>query len=181
MPEVSIIIPTYNRVDRLKSVVSALERQVSTACFEVIIVSDGSTDETDQFLSTYSQPLDFKALFQNNQGPAAARNLGIAHAKGDIILLNFFATWCVPCQIEAPQLEDSIWQVYKHNGVTALGIDVLESLSPLTGFIKQDNLSYPVVRDTVLYFSASAGLHEDERGYRYEPVGVQVCGWIGRY
>jgi peroxiredoxin len=42
--------------------------------------------------------------------------------SGDILLINFFASWCIPCQEEAPLLEDSIWQVYGNQGVTVLGI-----------------------------------------------------------
>ncbi len=38
----------------------------------------------------------------------AGNGISLSDFSGDIVLLNFFATWCVPCQVEAPQLEDSI-------------------------------------------------------------------------
>jgi peroxiredoxin len=66
---------------------------------------------------------------------------------GDIILLNFFATWCPPCQIEAPQLEDSIWQAYMNQGVTVLGVDLQESAGAVFQFRQQYNLTYPMVLD----------------------------------
>jgi peroxiredoxin len=66
---------------------------------------------------------------------------------GDIILINFFATWCPPCQIEAPQLEDSIWQVYMNQGVTVLGVDLQESAGAVFQFRQQYNLTYPMVLD----------------------------------
>jgi len=67
---------------------------------------------------------------------------------GDVILLNFFASWCIPCSIEAPQLQDSIWNVYKNQNFTLLGVDFQEALFPLLSFINYYNLTFPIVRDT---------------------------------
>ncbi len=85
--KLSIIIPSHNRLDQLKKVLQGLEKQ-TLPCdeFEVLVVSDGSTDGTDDFLLTAITPLQLKAFFQPNQGAAAARNLGIAQATGEIIL-----------------------------------------------------------------------------------------------
>jgi GT2 family glycosyltransferase len=83
----SIIIPTYNRCEQLQRVLSGLERQtVPSDQFEVIVVSDGSTDGTCDFLTTASTELQLKPLFQENSGVAAARNTGLHQASGQIIL-----------------------------------------------------------------------------------------------
>lgn len=87
MPKVSVIIPTYNRIERLKAVLAALEQQTYPLDqVEVLVVSDGSTDGTDIFLNGYHGPLNLTPLFHKNQGPAASRNLGITQACGEIIL-----------------------------------------------------------------------------------------------
>lgn len=87
MPKASIIIPTFNRLARLKSVIAALEKQtVPKGDFEVLVISDGSNDGTEEYLQDYSHPLDLRAYFQRNQGPAAARNLGIKQAGGEIVI-----------------------------------------------------------------------------------------------
>jgi glycosyltransferase involved in cell wall biosynthesis len=87
MPKASIIIPTFNRIARLKSVIAALEQQtIPLDDFEVIVISDGSNDGTDEYLQSYTQSLKLRVYFQKNQGPAAARNLGIKHAMGEIII-----------------------------------------------------------------------------------------------
>lgn len=87
MMNISVVVPTYNRVDRLKKTIQSLENQTYPKNdFEVIIVSDGSTDGTDEYLSSINTPLQLTYLRQNNQGPAAARNEGIKNAQGDIIL-----------------------------------------------------------------------------------------------
>lgn len=85
--KLSIIIPTHNRLEQLKKVLQGLEKQTWPFNeFEVLVVSDGSTDDTDTFLRSTSTCLHLRALFQSNQGAAAARNLGIAQAAGEIVL-----------------------------------------------------------------------------------------------
>jgi GT2 family glycosyltransferase len=87
MPHVSIIIPTYNRLPRLKHVLAGLEKQqLPLDTFEVIVISDGSTDDTNLFLQTISTSLYLRPLLQTNAGVAAARNRGIQAATGELVL-----------------------------------------------------------------------------------------------
>jgi GT2 family glycosyltransferase len=87
MIRVSVVVPTYNRLPRLKQVLAALERQsYPRDQFEVVIVSDGSTDGTHEYLRMMCTPLRLNVVIQANGGPAAARNGGIAHAQGEYIL-----------------------------------------------------------------------------------------------
>ncbi|MCA9930924.1 MAG: glycosyltransferase family 2 protein [Anaerolineales bacterium] len=83
----SVILPTYNRLTRLKMVLDGLEKQTyPQAGFEVIVVSDGSSDGTDEFLHQYKSRLRLTAVFQPNQGVAATRNHGLQKATGDLVL-----------------------------------------------------------------------------------------------
>ena len=94
--DVSIILPTFNRYDRLRRVVQALKAQdVSASRFEIIVISDGSSDGTDDFLRSLASTGTIRAVFQANQGPAAARNAGIAIAGGELIV--FVDDDVVPC------------------------------------------------------------------------------------
>jgi len=87
MYRVSVIIPTHNRLNRLKRVLASLEHQSYTLDdFQVIVVSDGSSDGTDAYLRTLATPLRLQIVTQPNQGVAVARNQGLKHATGDIIL-----------------------------------------------------------------------------------------------
>ncbi|MGB0385844.1 MAG: glycosyltransferase family 2 protein [Ardenticatenaceae bacterium] len=87
MNQVSVIVPTYNRLDRLKRVLAAFEKQTYPLTdFEVVVVSDGSSDGTDDYLRTVETPLRLTAVFQPNQGVAAARNHGLERATGEFIL-----------------------------------------------------------------------------------------------
>lgn len=81
----SVIIPTYNRLASLRVTLDGLTRQEYPASdFEVIVVSDGSTDGTDAFIQNYAAPFSLTLLAQSNAGPSRARNRGIDAAQGDV-------------------------------------------------------------------------------------------------
>jgi glycosyltransferase involved in cell wall biosynthesis len=85
---ITIVLPTFNRRPRLERVLAGLDRQsVAPECFEVVIVDDGSTDDTQEWLSRNSnRRYAVTALRQVNAGPATARNAGIAAARGKFLL-----------------------------------------------------------------------------------------------
>lgn len=84
---VSIIIPTYNRMDKLKkSVNSVLEQTYSY--FEIIIIDDASTDQTEAMVKSFSDTRIRYIKNKKNLGPAAARNIGIENAKYEYIAFN---------------------------------------------------------------------------------------------
>lgn len=79
---VSVVIPTYNRGYMLADAIESVLTQDFTD-YELIVVDDGSTDNTPSVLDHY---LDrFKVIQQSNQGVSAARNRGVAASKGDLI------------------------------------------------------------------------------------------------
>jgi GT2 family glycosyltransferase len=85
--KVSVVVPTYNRVDRLRRVLNALASQtIRPDRFEVIVVSDGSTDGTDEFLRQVATPFRLRGTSRPNSGPAAARNHGARLAGGHLLL-----------------------------------------------------------------------------------------------
>ena len=81
-PSVSVIIPTYNRAGMLGETIENLFQQTYRN-LEIIVVDDGSTDETQSRLASYGSRIRWTA--QKNAGPAAARNRGIAMANGEIV------------------------------------------------------------------------------------------------
>lgn len=88
MKDVTIIIPTYNRKELVKKTLLSLEKQTYPKDkFEIIVVDDGSIDGTEEIISELKKKLKLDLLYfkQNNQGPAAARNVGIRNAKGEYI------------------------------------------------------------------------------------------------
>jgi glycosyltransferase involved in cell wall biosynthesis len=81
-PLISVIIPTYNAARYLPEAVASVRAQQSYEPLEIIVVDDGSTDETSRLVQSWG---DVRYLYQINQGPAAARNAGIQAARGELI------------------------------------------------------------------------------------------------
>lgn len=90
-PLISVIIPTYNRGWIIKeAIVSVLAQDYLN--FELIVVDDGSTDNTHDILDSYHN--NFLVLRQNNKGVSSARNRGLAAASGHFIaFLDSDDTW----------------------------------------------------------------------------------------
>ncbi len=82
LPPYSVIIPAYNAVTHLAEAVANVRSQPHAPA-EIIIVDDGSTDSTAALAQSLGP--DIRYFHQTNQGPAAARNLGISHARHDIL------------------------------------------------------------------------------------------------
>jgi glycosyltransferase involved in cell wall biosynthesis len=83
MSKVSIIIPTYNRSDIICSTIQSVLDQTAND-LEVIVVNDGSTDNTEQVINAIADPR-VRYFCKANGGPADARNFGLKRAVGDYI------------------------------------------------------------------------------------------------
>jgi len=85
----SVIVPSYNRIDEIQDLVQSFQALVFNRLnFEVIIVDDGSTDDTIEFLKQYTIHANFKLKYysQKNQGPGVARNRGMEKSDGDFLI-----------------------------------------------------------------------------------------------
>ena len=85
MPKLSIIIPAYNADQYIRSCLDSIlqNSKESLAKTEIIVINDGSTDNTLKILESYNQYKNIKIHTTKNQGVSAARNLGISLAKGE--------------------------------------------------------------------------------------------------
>jgi cytochrome c biogenesis protein CcmG/thiol:disulfide interchange protein DsbE len=66
----------------------------------------------------------------------------LADLRGQVVVLNFWASWCVPCIEEAPELE-ATWQAYKDQDVMFLGIDYLDAEAKGLEFLAEHGITYP--------------------------------------
>jgi peroxiredoxin len=97
--------------------------------------------------------LPASALTQSGPAPQfqlAARGgktVNLAQYKGQVVMINFWATWCGPCRQEMPLLE-SIYKKYKPMGFTLLGVNVEPDSKPAEDWLKATPVSFPILFDT---------------------------------
>ncbi len=99
MPTISVVLPTYNRSNILsRAIESVLQQTIDD--FELILVDDASTDDTEQVVYGYDDPRITLLSHDDNRGGSAARNTGINNANGDFIaFLDSDDEW-VPSKLE---------------------------------------------------------------------------------
>jgi len=89
---------------------------------------------------TTAQPKNFDLARLDGRG-----KIELASLKGKVVVLNFMASWCVPCGQEAPEIE-RLWQQYRSKGVLVLGVDTADASEDARAFVRKHKLTYPVVR-----------------------------------
>jgi cytochrome c biogenesis protein CcmG/thiol:disulfide interchange protein DsbE len=102
------------------------------------------------------------------RAPDAARALPILGGHGEtslsayrgkVVVLNFWASWCEPCQVEAPLLERYQPLLARHDA-TVLGVTYLDASPDSLGFVHEHHLSYPSLRDNSGKFARAYGTNQ---------------------
>jgi cytochrome c biogenesis protein CcmG/thiol:disulfide interchange protein DsbE len=83
----------------------------------------------------------------------------LASLRGKVVVLNFWASWCEPCQVEAPLLERFQARLEAHDA-TVLGVTYLDASPDSQSFVRRYHLTYPNVRDSVGTFAHSYGTNQ---------------------
>lgn len=66
--------------------------------------------------------------------------------RGHPVILNFWASWCIPCRDEAPLLE-AVWEEFRPQGLLVIGVDTQDMEQPARDFIREFHITYPTLRD----------------------------------
>ncbi len=82
--------------------------------------------------------------------------MSLTDLRGKVVVLNVFASWCDPCKAEAPLLEQAQREIAGHNA-TVLGVTYLDNSDASEQFVRQNHITYPVVRDVSGNFVRSFG------------------------
>jgi cytochrome c biogenesis protein CcmG/thiol:disulfide interchange protein DsbE len=115
--------------------------------------------------------------------PAASRTLPtltgsgrstLAALRGKVVLLNFWASWCEPCQVEAPLLERAQPQLQRH-GATVLGVTYLDASPDSQAFARHYSLTYPNLRDTTGAFAHAYGTDQLPESFVIDREGRVVA------
>jgi glycosyltransferase involved in cell wall biosynthesis len=86
-PQLSAVVCTFNRAELLAKMLESLCRQsLPREQFEIVVINDGSTDDTEDIVRSFKDKLPLRYLFQKNAGLAAAKNHGLFASRGDFVL-----------------------------------------------------------------------------------------------
>lgn len=110
----SVIIPVYNRIDEVESLLESLAAQTARN-FEVIIVEDGSSMPCEEAVAKYKDKIDVKYYYKDNEGRSIARNYGLERATGDYFI--FFDSDC----IIPPEYFETVTRELKDNPLDCFG------------------------------------------------------------
>lgn len=96
-------------------------------------------------LPAWAAPADVQAPAFTLQS-VDGHTVSLAQFKGDVVMINFWASWCGPCRQEMPLL-DSIYKQYKDMGFTLLGVNVEPDTHNAGAWLKKTPVSYPILFD----------------------------------
>lgn len=102
----------------------------------------------------------------------------IADYRGRWVLVNLWASWCVPCRQEAPEL-DRFAQRYRERGVSVLGINVQDNSDDALAFLRDNGVAYPQLRSVGDERSAAFGSTGVPENFLVDPRGRLALIWRG--
>jgi len=81
----------------------------------------------------------------------------LSKLRGQIVVLNFWASWCTECQVEQSAL-DRTWQQFQDSGVVVIGVDFEDTAGDARNYVRTANVTYPVVEDAGARAALAYGL-----------------------
>lgn len=130
-----------------------------------------------------SRTLDERvARGQRPLAPAAGHTLpaligsaggSLAAFRGRVVVLNFWASWCAPCQVEAPLLQRAQGML-EHHGATVLGVTYLDNSPDAQKFVRRYAITYPNLRDNTGGFAHAYGTDQLPESFLIDRLGRVV-------
>ena len=102
----------------------------------------------------------------------------LSKLKGQVVVINFWASWCAECKVEQAAL-DQIWQQVRDSGVVVIGIDFEDNIGNARAYVRTAGLTYPVVEDTNSRTALAYGLRGVPETFVVNQSGRVVYRVIG--
>jgi len=106
------------------------------------------------------------------------QRIQLSDYRGRVVVLNFWASWCPPCRVEAPVLQRAAERL-ESSGVTILGIDVWDDQSAAIEFLNEVGVTYPNAEDATRLIPVEFGVTGLPETFVIDRKGVLVRRWVG--
>lgn len=100
--------------------------------------------------------------------------ISLASYRGRPVIINFWASWCIPCKEEAPLLE-AVWKQYRDRGLVVLGVDINDVRGEARRFARENGMSYPLAYDGPGKTTTAYGLTGVPETFFVASNGKLVC------
>jgi len=118
-------------------------------------------------------------LFDQYRGGMPTQTINLSDFRGKGVVLNFWASWCQPCEQEAPDLE-AAWRKYKDKGIVFVGVDYLDQDPAAMRYLQKYNITYPNGPDLASKISKRYTIRGVPETFFIDPQGKIVgCRKIG--
>lgn len=101
----------------------------------------------------------------------------LSEHRGQVVVVNFWASWCPPCRSEAPTLE-AVWQTYRERGLVLVGVNVWDSEAAALKFVREFGLTFPTGPDPG-NLGVEFGITGIPETYFIDRRGRLVRRWVG--
>jgi peroxiredoxin/outer membrane lipoprotein-sorting protein len=177
---------TFDLTGPLKQRRPDLTRAVITIDYTKVTADEPAKDEMfawspppgakDGDTMAAARPLDAPTASELEGKPAPefklasldGKTVSLSDLKGEVVILDFWATWCGPCRLSLPHL-DELYKAQKDKGVEVFALDEQEAKDDVEAFVKKTGLSVPVLLDS-----------EGKAGSQYGVTGIPQTVVIGK-
>jgi cytochrome c biogenesis protein CcmG, thiol:disulfide interchange protein DsbE len=106
------------------------------------------------------------------------QTINLANLRGQVVVVNFWASWCVPCEAEAVELENA-WQQYRDRGVMFLGVDYVDTEREALAFLDEFGVTYPSGPDLRTEISHRFRVRQVPETFVVDQTGTLAAVFIG--
>lgn len=102
----------------------------------------------------------------------------LSKLRGQVVVINFWASWCTQCQVEQADLS-RVWQQFQDSGVVVVGVNFEDTTGAARDYVRSANVGYPIVEDTESHTALAYGLRGVPETFVVDRSGHVVIRVIG--